>query len=89
MSDLRRRRVLQHAYHQHPGSFLRRTPLLQTKLSFGKEVKLCLAYPLADSFVLGSMVALAAAPSVASLPKMVPSRGKPAHLHLPRTPTRG
>ena len=44
---------------------------------------------LADLLPLGSMVAPAAAPSVVSLPKTVPSHGKPAHLLLQKTPIHG
>ena len=77
------------AYHQHLGSSPRQTLLLQTKLSYGKEAERILLDFLADSSLLGSTVALAAAPSVVFLPKMVPSRGKPAHLHPLQTHTHG
>lgn len=78
-----------YAYHRHSGSFPRRTLLPQTRLLFGKEAELILCILLADASFLGSMVALAAAPSAVSLPRMVPSRGKPAHLHPHKTLIRG
>ena len=43
----------------------------------------------ADSSFLGSMVALAVAPSVASSQRTVPSRGKPAPSLLQKIPTHG
>ena len=78
-----------HTYHRHSGSFPQQTPLLQTKLSYGKETEPILLDFLTKSLLLGSTVALAAAPSVVSLPRTVRSRGKPAHSHPLQTHTHG
>lgn len=77
------------AYHYISGSSRRQTLLLQTKLSYGKEAEPILYDFLTESSLLGSTVALAAAPSVVSLPRMVPSHGKLAHLHLLKIHTPG
>lgn len=78
-----------HAHHRYPGSFPPQILLLQTRLWSGKASELIHAASQAESPLLGSTVAQAAAHSVVSLPRMAPLRGKPAHSLLPKTPIHG
>ena len=60
------------------GSFHPRILLLRTRLLYGEAPALIHCGSQADPSIQGSMVALAAPPSVVSSQRMVPLRGKPA-----------